>query len=141
VIDPLLCCVAGQEAVHSDQLQYPLENTTTNAQTGQAQSSVQFVPVGLKLSMNCSSVRPEVVRVLMQIEDGNVQGEVNDLPKINKRLFSSTYDLPLGKTVLVGSMRRQENVQTRARWLQWGQRSEQQSAVWVVFCRVVQITA
>ncbi len=142
VIDPLLCCVLGTQSVHSDQTQYPIRQGTRDAQTGQVDQSVQFIPIGLRVTVEVATVRPLIARLTVRLTDGNVQSETKEgLPITTKREYTSTMDLPTGETVLIGSMRVDKDLKKRGSWFQIGDSREKSNAVWVLFAHVVQVSA
>lgn len=141
VIDPVLCVVAGMPGTHSDQVRYPVQTGTRDGQTGQVDQGVQFIPVGLRVTVTVVPLREGYARLSVTVNDGQVQGETEaGNPVISEREFTTALDVPCGEVVLIGSMRRQVDESAGGKWLKWGRSRERSDRQWVLACELVQVT-
>lgn len=141
VLDPLICCVAGVPGTHADQTQVPVTSAIRDGQTGQVDSSTQFIPVGLKLTVEVVPIRDKLARVAITLQDGSQAGESAGRPVVSKREYTTTADIPCGETFVVGSIRKRSQSASKGKWFQWGSKQQREDVRWVLTAHVVQVTA
>ncbi len=139
--DPLLLLLDGTESRLSRGRQVPVRVTSVSQQTGSTvtNSQIQTVFSGLEMVATIKEVDDVLGRLKLSLRMGDMEGSNDGIPVVREETVDTQMDVVAGGVYLFASLRREQHLGSRAKWLQFGNRSLRQKSTLQVWGRVMRI--